>query len=98
MRESSSDAEQYNCIMLTSQGVPTVFLSTPITRNPANSNRFSFPFRVRVSGVLLYFLSPDANALLLLCFLGVHRQEHPTRIIGPLLFLWLWLLPVYYFC
>ena len=25
-----------------------------MTRNPANSNSFSFPFRVRVTGVLLY--------------------------------------------
>ena len=37
------------------------FRSTPITRTPANSNRFSSPFRVRVTGVLLY--------LFLFCFL-----------------------------
>ena len=45
----------------------TPLTRTPITRNPANSNRFSFPFRVRVSGVLLYSLAEN-----LLINLGNH--------------------------
>ena len=32
------------------------FIPTPLTRTPANSNCFSFPLGVRVSGVLLYLL------------------------------------------